>query len=123
MELLAQLVIQQMATSFMPPQTYASHPLRVIHLVPLVQHPSSQLNADLVSTHTNFKELFASNPATQDIMPTPTVCVSNVLPLAKSARVHLLSAQPANLSIICLQTLVFRLAQLELMLMKLLNLV
>jgi len=84
-----------MATRFIHPAaplTYASHHLRVIRLVPLVQRPTSQLNAGLVSAHTNFKELFASNPATQDIMLTRTVYVSNVLALAKSVRVHLLPA-------------------------------
>jgi len=105
MELPAQLAIQQITTSFTPPAaplTYASHRLRVIHLVPLAQQPISQLNVGLVSAHTSFKELFANNPVTQDIIPTPTMCVKNARALAKSALVHLLPAQLANLSIICI---------------------
>jgi len=98
METPAQLAIQQITTSSTPPAAplaYASHYLRVFHLVPLAQHPTSQPNAVLVSAHTNSKELFANNPATQDITQTPTMCVNNVLTLAKSALVLLLLAQLA----------------------------
>jgi len=105
METPAQLAIQQITTRFtLPaaPLTYASHLLHVIHLVPPAQQPTSQLNVGLASAHTSSKELFASNPVTQDITQTPTVCVKNVLTLAKSAVVHLLPAQLAKLSIICI---------------------
>jgi len=66
-------------------------------LAPLAQHPTSQQNVGFVSAHTSSKELFASNSVTQDIMQTPTMCVNNVLTLAKSALVLLLLVQLAQI--------------------------
>jgi len=100
MELAAQLAIQQINTSSTPPTaplTYASQHLHVFHLVPLAQHPTSQLNAVLASAHTNSKELFVNNPVTQDITQTPTMFANNVLTLAKSAMVLLILAQLAQI--------------------------
>jgi len=100
METPAQLAIQQITTSSTLPAaliTYASHRLRVFRLAPLAQHPTSQQNVGFVSAHTSSKELFASNSVTQDIMQTPTMCVNNVLTLAKSALVLLLLVQLAQI--------------------------
>jgi len=60
--------------------------------VPLAQHPTSHINADLVLAHTSSKEMFVSNPATQDITQTPAMCVRHATAVVKSALALLLPA-------------------------------
>ena len=98
METTVQLAMEIISlTPLAAPPTNASHLLRVFSRVLLAQHPTSQLNADLVSAHTSSKEMFVSNPATPDIMQTSAMCVSLVPTVAKSALVLLLPAQLAKI--------------------------
>ena len=98
METTVQLAMEIISlTPLAAPPTNASHLLRVFSRVLLAQHPTSQLNADLVSAHTSSKEMFVSNPATPVIMQTSAMCVSLVPTVAKSALVLLLPAQLAKI--------------------------